>query len=78
MQTAQLIPWVLFTLFIVAMLAIDLGIFNRKDHEVKVKEALVWSGVGLPWRSLLMPSYTSGRGRRPRCSSLPDTLLKNP
>ncbi len=45
MQTAQLIPWVLFTLFIVAMLAIDLGIFNRKDHEVKVKEALVWSGV---------------------------------
>ncbi len=27
------------------MLAVDLGIFNRKDHEVKVKEALVWSGV---------------------------------
>lgn len=42
---SHLIPWVLFTLFIVAMLAIDLGIFNRKDHEVKVKEALVWSGV---------------------------------
>lgn len=41
----HLIPWILFTLFIVAMLAIDLGIFNRKDHEVKVKEALVWSGV---------------------------------
>lgn len=44
MQT-HLIPWILFTLFIVVMLAIDLGIFNRKDHEVKVKEALVWSGV---------------------------------
>lgn len=41
----HLIPWILFTLFIVVMLAIDLGIFNRKDHEVKVKEALVWSGV---------------------------------
>ncbi|MEK6758425.1 MAG: TerC family protein [Deltaproteobacteria bacterium] len=44
MQT-HLVPWVLFILFIVVMLAIDLGIFNRKDHEVKVKEALVWSGV---------------------------------
>lgn len=44
MQT-QLVPWGLFILFIVVMLAIDLGIFNRKDHEVKVKEALVWSGV---------------------------------
>ncbi len=44
MQT-HLIPWILFTLFIVVMLAIDLGIFNRKDHEVKVREALVWSGV---------------------------------
>lgn len=41
----HLIPWILFTLFIVVMLAIDLGVFNRKDHEVKVKEALVWSGV---------------------------------
>ncbi len=38
-------PWALFILFIAVMLAIDLGIFNRKDHEVKVKEALVWSGV---------------------------------
>lgn len=44
MQT-QLVPWGLFILFIVVMLAIDLGIFNSKDHEVKVKEALVWSGV---------------------------------
>lgn len=44
MQT-QLVPWGLFILFIAVMLAIDLGIFNRKDHEVKVKEALVWSGV---------------------------------
>lgn len=39
------LPWVLFILFIVVMLAVDLGVFNRKDHEVKVKEALVWSGV---------------------------------
>lgn len=44
-MTAQLMPWVLFTLFIIIMLAIDLGIFNRKAHEVSVREALAWSGV---------------------------------
>ena len=44
-MTAQLMPWVLFTLFIIVMLAIDLGVFNRKAHEVSVKEALAWSGV---------------------------------
>lgn len=44
-MTAQLMPWILFTLFIIVMLAIDLGIFNRKSHEVSVKEALAWSAV---------------------------------
>lgn len=27
------------------MLALDLGIFNRKEHKIPVKEALIWSGV---------------------------------
>ncbi|MCC6865909.1 MAG: TerC family protein [Ignavibacteria bacterium] len=27
------------------MLALDLGLFNRKAHEVKIKEALIWSGI---------------------------------
>jgi tellurite resistance protein TerC len=31
------------------MLAIDLGIFNRKSHEISYKEALLWSGI---WLSL--------------------------
>jgi len=37
--------WVLFNLFVLAMLAVDLGIFHRKAHEVKMKEALTWSAV---------------------------------
>ncbi len=37
--------WVLFNIFVLLMLALDLGIFNRKAHEVKMKEALIWSGV---------------------------------
>jgi tellurite resistance protein TerC len=35
--------WVVFNLFILAMLALDLGVLRRKSHEVSVKEALGWS-----------------------------------
>ena len=34
-----------FTLFVLAMLAIDLGVFHRKAHEVSLKEAAAWSAV---------------------------------
>jgi tellurite resistance protein TerC len=37
--------WIGFLLFILAMLALDLGVFHRKAHVVKVKEALTWSAV---------------------------------
>src|SRR5690349_10254457 len=37
--------WVGFILFVLVMLALDLGVFHRKAHEVKVKEALTWSAV---------------------------------
>lgn len=37
--------WVGFTVFVLVMLALDLGVFHRNAHEVKVKEALTWSAV---------------------------------
>lgn len=37
--------WGGFVLFLVIMLALDLGVFNRKQHEVSVKEALITSGI---------------------------------
>lgn len=37
--------WIIFNVFILAMLALDLGVFNKNNHEVKFKEALTWSGV---------------------------------
>lgn len=33
----------LFTLFVLGMLALDLGVLHRDAHEVKFKEALGWS-----------------------------------
>ncbi len=41
----------LFTLGVLGLLALDLGVFHRDAHEVKVKEALTWSIV---WISLAM------------------------
>ena len=39
------ILWVAFGVVVLLMLAVDLGIFNRKAHEVGMREALVWSVV---------------------------------
>jgi len=42
---SQVALWVGFNLFVVAMLAIDLGLFHRKEHAVSPKEAGVWTAV---------------------------------
>lgn len=39
------LAWVGFCSFILVMLAIDLGIFNRKPHEISYRNAAIWSGV---------------------------------
>lgn len=41
--------WVIFIGFVLAMLALDLGVFHRKSEVVGFKESLGWSGV---WISL--------------------------
>jgi tellurite resistance protein TerC len=43
--------WISFIGFVILMLALDLGVFHRKSHEVKIKEALIWSAV---WISLAL------------------------
>jgi len=40
-----LLFWILFNLFVFAMLALDLGVFNRRAHSVTFREALSWSGM---------------------------------
>ena len=35
--------WIFFGVFIFAMLALDLGVFNRKVHVIKMKESLLWT-----------------------------------
>jgi tellurite resistance protein TerC len=43
--------WIGFNVFVLALLALDLGVFHRKAHVVSIKEAAIWSVV---WISLAM------------------------
>ena len=37
--------WVLFNLFVLGMLALDLGVFHREAHVIRAREAAIWTGV---------------------------------
>lgn len=43
--------WTAFNVFVLGMLALDLGVFHKKPANIGVKEALVWTGV---WITLAM------------------------
>lgn len=68
--------WVLFNAFVLGMLALDLGVFHRRPHEVKVKEALAWSAM---WIALAL-SFNLGLyfwlGPRPAMEFLTGYLIE--
>jgi tellurite resistance protein TerC len=35
--------WVIFNVFVILLLALDLGVFHRKSHVISIKEAFKWS-----------------------------------
>ena len=45
----QLLFWILFNLFVLGMLGLDLWVFHRPAHLVKFREAIIWSVL---WISL--------------------------
>ena len=40
-----------FTAFVLVVLALDLGVFHKKAHEVSFKEASIWTTI---WISLAL------------------------
>jgi tellurite resistance protein TerC len=40
-----LLLWIGFNIFILFLLIVDLMVFNRKPHEISIRESLVWSGI---------------------------------
>ncbi|MEK7782613.1 MAG: TerC family protein [Candidatus Binatota bacterium] len=47
----HLLLWVVFNVFVLGILALDLAVFHRKAHVVSLREALAWSCV---WVSLAL------------------------
>jgi TerC family integral membrane protein len=45
MDSDRLVLWIAFNVFVLGMLALDLGIFHRKAHSVSIKEAGAWSCI---------------------------------
>jgi tellurite resistance protein TerC len=60
-----LVFWILFNLFVAAMLALDLGVLNRRSHRVSFREALAWSGVWIALAAMFAVLVWFWHGRAP-------------
>ncbi len=42
---SETVVWIIFAVIIFIVLALDMGVFRRQSHDVKVKEAITWTAV---------------------------------
>jgi tellurite resistance protein TerC len=61
----DLLPWIVFNVFVFGMLAVDLGIFHRHAHEVTVREALGWTAVWIALALLFNAGIYVWKGAQP-------------
>ena len=59
----MLLFWILFNVFVLAMLALDLGVLHRRGHTIGFREALGWSAiwVGLAAAFAVVEFFWHGR-----------------
>lgn len=58
--------WILFNLFVIVMLALDLGVFHRGGgHVVKVREAMLWSVAWISMAAIFAVIVLFWHGRTP-------------
>jgi tellurite resistance protein TerC len=60
-----LLFWILFNLFVLAMLVLDLGVFHRRAHTVKFREALAWSVAWIALAAIFAVVIFFWHGRTP-------------
>jgi tellurite resistance protein TerC len=63
-------------MFVLGMLALDLGVFHRDPHEVGVKEAMIWSGVWIALALLFNLGLYYLRGPKPALEFLTGYLIE--
>jgi tellurite resistance protein TerC len=68
--------WVGFIAFVLAMLAIDLGVFNRRPHVVSPKEASIWTAVWVGLALLFAGGLLLFEGHQPALTFLTGYLIE--
>jgi tellurite resistance protein TerC len=68
--------WVAFNVFVLVMLAVDLGVVHRRAHEVALKEALVWSGIWIALALLFALGVYTWDGPQPALEFLTGYLIE--
>ena len=63
-MSQDIMVWVAFNIFVLIMLALDLGVFHRRQHVVGVREALLWSALWISLAMVFNTVCTSTKGRR--------------
>jgi tellurite resistance protein TerC len=69
-------PWLAFNAFVLGMLALDLGVFHRKAHEVSLKEAGAWSAVWIALALAFNVGIYLWKGREPALQFLAGYLIE--
>ena len=75
-MSSQVWMWVAFNVFVLAMLAVDLGVVHRRAHEVTLKEALVWSGIWVALALLFALGVYVWDGSQPALEFLTGYLIE--
>ncbi len=68
--------WVAFNAFVVVLLAMDLGIFHRKAHEVSLREATAWSVFWIALSLMFAGGIYIYAGARPATEFLTGYLIE--
>lgn len=68
--------WIGFNIFVLAMLALDLLVFHKKPHEVKLSEALGWSAVWIALALVFNAGIYFLYGRQPAMEFLTGYVIE--
>ena len=72
----QIWLWSGFIAFVLLMLALDLGVFHRKAHQVSLREALSWTAVWIALALLFNAGLWYWRGPEPAMQFLAGYLIE--
>jgi tellurite resistance protein TerC len=68
--------WVAFNVFVLMMLAVDLGVVHHRAHTVRLKEALIWSGIWIALALLFALGVYFWYGPQPALEFLTGYLIE--